>query len=120
MIYPPCTLYIIACDTPRHFYIGTTLRLKEKRFLEHFSKEGCAWTVRHGCKKVLKSFPVPKNRASALENEMLCFFCQKYGWQGVRGGDFTYSKLDKDGICRPPEWAFKNLEIKGFKIRENP
>ena len=67
---PPCTLYVIQCKTPRHFYVGTTYRHKKKRFAEHFAGWGCKWTRKHGCKRVIVSFSVPLDKASRYENDV--------------------------------------------------
>ena len=56
--YPPCTLYVVQCNTPRTWYVGTTLRARHKRFAEHFAGVGCKWTRRHGCKRIVLHFPV--------------------------------------------------------------
>lgn len=101
MIYPPCTLYVVACRTPRHFYVGTTLRQKHKRFGEHFDGTACKWTSRHGCRRIVCSFPVPTGRASQIENDVWMHYARVYGPTNVRGGDVTIVHRHDDEI---PDW----------------
>ena len=65
--YPPCTLYVVQCNTPRTWYVGTTLRERHKRFEEHFAGVACKWTRRHGCKRIVLHFPVSCGEASRAE-----------------------------------------------------
>jgi predicted GIY-YIG superfamily endonuclease len=65
-MHPPCTLYVVECVTPKTWYVGTTTRQKHKRFQEHFDGVACKWTMRHGCKRIALSFPVPMNKASEM------------------------------------------------------
>ena len=90
MLYPPCTLYVVQCETPKTFYVGTTYRHKKKRYREHFEGWGCKWTARHGCKRIIHSFPVPRGEASRIENEVWLHFARIYGPERVRGGDVTF------------------------------
>ena len=100
--YPPCTLYVVQCRTPRTWYVGTTLREKYKRFEEHFDGSGCKWTMRHGCRRVALSFPVSVAEASRLENEVWMHYARIYGPERVRGGDVTIVRRHDDSI---PDWC---------------
>lgn len=102
MLYPPCTLYVVQCETPRTWYVGTTLRRKYKRFAEHFEGRGCKWTQRHGCKRVALSFPVPRGEASRLENEVWMHYARIYGPERVRGGNVTI--VQRHGNDEIPAW----------------
>ena len=119
-MYPPTTLYILECASPGKYYVGSTYRSKKKRFLEHLESEtgGCKWTERYGAKRIIKSFPIPNEESTDIENSVTEFYCRKYGFENVRGGDFTYAQLDPDGVCRIPEWVFFNLEAQGYMIRD--
>ena len=86
MIYPPCTLYVVKCKSPRTWYVGTTVRQKHKRFEEHFAGYGCKWTKRHGCARIVCSFPVNRFEASRLENDVWMHYARIYGPERVRGG----------------------------------
>ena len=86
---PPCTLYVIRCRTPRHFYVGTTLRNKHTRFQEHIDGYGSRWTSRHGYRRIDRAFTVPVSQASQLENEVWMHYARIYGPENVRGGDVT-------------------------------
>ena len=88
-LYPPCTLYVIRCKTPRHFYVGTTLRRKCVRYQEHKDGYGSRWTARHGYRRIDRSFTVPRTRASQIENEVWMHYARIYGPENVRGGDVT-------------------------------
>ena len=101
MNFPPCTLYVVQCNTPRTWYVGTTLRQKHKRFDEHFAGYGCKWTKRHGCRRIALSFSVPVHRASRLENDVWLHYARIYGPERVRGGDVTIVRRYDDSI---PNW----------------
>lgn len=101
MIYPPCTLYVIQCKSPRTYYVGTTYRHKKKRFDEHFEGWGSRWTQRHGCRRVVASWEVPLAEASQLENEVYMHYARVYGHERIRGGDVTYVGHD-DSL---PDWV---------------
>ena len=88
-LYPPCTLYVIRCKTPRHFYIGTTLRRARVRYQEHKDGYGSRWTARHGYRRLDRSFTVPRSRASQIENEVWMHYARIYGPENGRGGDVT-------------------------------
>lgn len=90
MIYPPCSLYVIQCETPRHYYVGTTNCRLKKRLDEHFiEKKGALWTTRHGCKRVVKRFTIPIEKANYYENLVWLHYARIYGAENVRGGDVT-------------------------------
>lgn len=86
-----CYLYAIACKTPGHFYIGTTTRPWGVRLGEHIAGAYCKWTRRHGYRKVLWYREIDPKKQFILENEVTLWYMRRYGWEGVRGGDFTNS-----------------------------
>ena len=88
-LYPPCTLYVIRCKTPRHFYVGTTLRRKCVRYQEHKDGYGSRWTARHGCRNTVTRFTVECSRSAQKENEVWMHYARIYGPENVRGGDVT-------------------------------
>ena len=47
---------------------------------------------------------VPTGYASKFENKVTIDYMRKYGWKGVRGGDYTYSKLDNATWWLPAEF----------------
>ena len=114
MLYPPMTLYIIECETPDHYYVGTTYRVATKRFQEHFDGYGCRWTRKHGCKKVIFSETIDRERASQLENEKWMDLARKFGPENVRGGDVTYVnfKCKSDTL---PDWILP-VEFGGARV----
>ncbi len=109
---PPCTLYIIECRTPRHWYVGTTYREARHRFAEHRAGYGCKWTRKHGFKKVSKAFRVPLHGASALENDVWMHLARQYGPNNVRGGDVTIVHEHTDEI---PDWCLPR-EFGGSRV----
>ena len=112
MIYPPCTLYVVQCETPNTFYVGTTYRHKKKRYDEHFAGDGCKWTARHGCRRIIASWSVDKGEASQLENEVWMYYARLYGPERVRGGDVTLVAPHTDEL---PDWV-KPKEFGGTRI----
>ena len=111
-IYPPCTLYVVQCKTPNTFYVGTTYRHKKKRYDEHFAGDGCKWTARHGCRRIIASWSVDKGKASQLENEVWMYYARLYGPERVRGGDVTLVAPHTDEL---PDWV-KPKEFGGTRI----
>ena len=101
-MYPPCTLYVVKCKSPRTWYVGTTVRQKHKRFAEHFAGFGCKWTKRHGGARIVCSFPVSRVEASRLENDVWMHYARIYGPERGRGGDVTIVQRSGDGI---PDWC---------------
>jgi len=79
---------------PHHFYVGTTSRPFPKRLAEHQQGYGSKWSTLHGFHSVVEHYEVSLDSASKLENEKTIDYMREYGWQGVRGGDYTYSQTD--------------------------
>ena len=101
-MYPPCTLYVLECKTPKTFYVGTTYRQKKKRYREHFEGWGCKWTARHGCRRIVGSWSVDRGHASQVENEVWMHYARIYGPERVRGGDVTLVRRGTDAL---PGWV---------------
>jgi predicted GIY-YIG superfamily endonuclease len=100
-MFPPVTLYVMKCKTPKTYYVGTTYRQKKKRYAEHFAGWGCKWTMRHGCSHVVANWSVPYGEnASQVENEVWMHYARVYGPERVRGGDVTFVGPD-DSL---PDW----------------
>ena len=111
MLYPPVTLYVVQCETPKTYYVGTTYRHKKKRYAEHFEGWGCKWTKRHGCRRIVASWSTPRAGASQAENEVWMHYARIYGPERVRGGDVTYVGPD-DSL---PDWLLPQ-EFGGARI----
>lgn len=108
-----CTLYVIQCETPRHWYVGTTLRNDPHvRFAEHFAGYGSKWTARHGCKRIALSFRIPIDGASRVENDVWMHYARIYGPERVRGGDVTIVQRHTDSI---PDWLLPE-EFGGARV----
>ena len=112
VLYPPCTLYVIECVTPKTFYVGTTYRDKRKRYREHFDGDGCKWTTRHGAKRVVASWSVGLGEASQIENEVWMHYARIYGPERVRGGDVTFVHATTDEL---PDWVLPQ-EFGGSRV----
>ena len=96
-----CILYVIQCETPRTWYVGTTLSTMHHRLQQHRSGYGSKWTARHGCKRLKFHFQVGEGEASQLENEVWMHYARIYGPTRVRGGDVTICQRGTDDI---PDW----------------
>ena len=99
-MYPPCTLYVVQCETPKTFYIGTTYRHKKKRYDEHFAGYGCKWTKRHGCRRIVASWSVDRGQASQIETKSGCSMLEFTG--PIRGGDVPLVDKHSDAL---PDWV---------------
>ena len=94
----PCTLstlYVIQCETPRTYYVGSTANFPQ-RFQQHLDGYGSKWTSRHGCKKLVCKFPVPTVESQARENDVWMMYAHIYGPERVRGGDVTVVQRNND------------------------
>jgi hypothetical protein len=60
-------------------------------------------------------YEVPFDNMMQAENELTAWFAKRYGWHGVRGGDFTFAKLHpltKDPLPMP-DWVFERMAAYG-------
>ena len=112
MMYPPCTLYVIRCQTPNKWYVGSTYRQKHKRFDEHRAGYGSKWTARHGFKGVHRSLTIPIHKKGEYENDLWMHYARLYGPENVRGGDVTICAKGTDAI---PPWLLPQ-EFGGERI----
>ena len=71
------------------YYVGKTTDVL-KRFNEHKSGNGSAWTKLHAPKKILECRPLINNHD---ENNMTKDYMKKYGVENVRGGAYTQTSL---------------------------
>ena len=110
-------VYVIKCKTPAHYYVGSSFRWPGAREEEH-STGHCVWTCRHGIDRYVKKVVVPFGDMERIENEFTMYFCARYGWEGVRGGDFTWAKQRHGQPIRPSEQTFFNMWRKGYGDHE--
>ncbi|UKS29906.1 GIY-YIG nuclease family protein [Paenibacillus sp. HWE-109] len=76
-----------------HYYIGQTDNL-ERRIAKHGTSKGATWTEIYKPISMIETLAVGIcNYFEALktENEITLDYMRKYGWQRVRGGDFSSS-----------------------------
>ena len=82
-------VYVIECQTPGYFYVGSTTRLPHAREVEHRDGYGSHWTSRHGFKRVIFMKLVPQPICKNLEDDLTVWLQCRLGWRFVRGGDRT-------------------------------
>ena len=78
------------------FYVGKTANL-ERRFEQHMSGHGAAWTQLHkptGVEKVFHNVP------SSEEGRITKEYMRKYGAENVRGGGYTQRYMSQERIDR--------------------
>ena len=90
------TLYVLKLRKPGYYYIGTTTRPFPQRLAEHLDGGGCIWTSRYGLADdpVVEKYICKKGTASREENEVTERYMKKFGWKGVRGGDYMNCRED--------------------------
>lgn len=71
------------------YYVGKTTDVM-KRFNEHKSGSGSAWTKLHTPKKILECRPLNNDHD---ENNLTKDYMKKYGIENVRGGAYTQTSL---------------------------
>ena len=87
-------VYVIRCQTPRHWYVGQTNRLPWERLEEHEDGTGSLWTRMHGVDCMVFSAVVKPSRSNRLESELTTYLMSRYGWANVRGGMHMRCKDD--------------------------
>ena len=87
-----CVLYVLRLKPEGYYYIGITLRPFKMRLQEHKGGFGSKWSSKHGFHSVVEEQVIPIHEASYREDQKTIEYMRKYGWQGVRGGDYTNSK----------------------------
>lgn len=83
-------LYLLELEHGK-FYVGQTDDI-DIRYNDHALGFGAKWTRLHPVVKILKTKEIEvENTKIALlfENWMTLHFMEKYGWQHVRGGDYS-------------------------------
>lgn len=78
------------------FYVGKTANL-ERRFAQHMSGHGAAWTQLHkptGVEKVFHNVP------SSEEGRITKEYMRKYGAENVRGGGYTQRTMSQERMDR--------------------
>ena len=95
------TLYAFECETPRHYYVGTTEQLLEARLEEHRQHIGCKWTQKHGFRRLIESCFVSNLLCHRSENDLWMDYARQYGPHNVRGGETTIAERHTDII---PDW----------------
>ena len=81
-------LYVLQLANKK-YYVGKTTDVL-KRFNEHKSGNGSAWTKLHAPKKILECRPLINDHD---ENNVTKDYMKKYGIENVRGGAYTQTTL---------------------------
>ena len=89
------------------YYVGKTTDVL-KRFNEHKSGNGSAWTNLHVPKKILECRPLNNDHD---ENNLTKDYMKKYGVENVRGGAYTQTSLPE------PVKSVLNTELNSTKDR---
>ena len=84
-----CRVYVVECNTPGYFYVGSTTRLPYLREGEHRDGWGADWTIKHGFKRMVFMLVVPQPYCQQLEDALTVWLQCRYGWRFVRGGNRT-------------------------------
>jgi cellular nucleic acid-binding protein len=87
-------IYILKL-TGGNYYIGKTNNV-EKRFLEHVSGKGSAWTKKH---EPIEVSQVISNASPFDEDRYVKEYMHKYGINKVRGGTYVTEELDETQEC---------------------
>ena len=103
-------VYVVECQTPNYFYVGTTLREMFKRQHEHEAGHGAKWTIKHGFKRLLFNRLVPEGTSGTLEDDLTKYLMSVYGWGRVRGGNYVFVH------CRNKNWL--PLEFRNLRARD--
>ena len=82
-------VYVVECETPGHFYVGSTTRLPYVREMEHREGWGSQWTRKHGFKRMLFMMMVPPQACERLEDDLTVWLQCEFGYRYVRGGKRT-------------------------------
>jgi predicted GIY-YIG superfamily endonuclease len=78
-----------------NYYVGKTDNV-EKRFNEHISGYGSAWTKKY---KPISIDKIIKNASKYDEDRYVKEYMEKYGIDKVRGGAYVCIELDEDQKC---------------------
>ena len=93
-------IYVIECETPFFWYVGSTFRELYSRIDEHEANYGCKWTRRHGFRRMAMWADVPRYACSVLEDELTEWLMHEYGVHNVRGGNYVNCRAD----CYASNW----------------
>ena len=80
-------VYIVECQTPGYFYVGSTSRVPYLREDEHRNGHGSHWTSKHGFKRMLFMKVVPQEICQQLEDDLTVWLQATLGYRFVRGGN---------------------------------
>ena len=103
-------VYVIECNKPNCWYVGSTFRELYDRIDEHSSHCGSVWTRRHGFKRMVLWRDVPEGACTSLENELTEWLMHQFGIKNVRGGDYVNCRPN----CYESDWWLPKSLRSGF------
>jgi len=88
----PFCAYVIACKTPRHFYVGRTSNFS-RRINQHANGQGSEFTKKHGYSRVVEvKLAKDEREASYLERRLFEIWVRKHGIKRVAGSYWSQSQ----------------------------
>lgn len=87
------TIYVLKCRNGK-YYIGKTEKTAMKRYKEHASGNGCAWTRKYRPIELVECTPGDKFE----EDKKTKQYMDKYGIDNVRGGSYCQITLDQASL----------------------
>lgn len=99
------TIYILKCQSGK-YYVGKSDN-PTKRFQEHLSGKGSAWTRKYKPIAIEATYP---NSSDFDEDKYTKEYMSKYGFQNVRGGTYVTVDLDEFQMeaLKRELWGAKN------------
>jgi predicted GIY-YIG superfamily endonuclease len=85
------TIYVLKLKNNK-YYVGKTNNV-QKRFMEHMSGNGSAWTKKY---KPIEIIETIKNASKYDEDKYVKKYMDKYGMNNVRGGTYVNIELSDD------------------------
>lgn len=88
------TIYVLKCGNGK-YYVGKTKKTAMKRYKEHVTGKGCAWTRKYKPTELIECF----QGDNFDEDKKTKQYMDKYGIDNVRGGSYSQLKLDQSSIA---------------------
>jgi len=99
-------LYVLQCDKGK-YYVGKTTDVM-RRFEEHKSGKGSAWTSKHKPMKMLECRAIT---SSHDENNVTKDYMKKYGIEHVRGGTYAQMVLSPEVVSVLQQEFLGNTDV---------
>lgn len=106
------TLYVLELEDGK-YYVGTTTRSVDDRFLEHINECGSAWSKKH---KPISVIETKENVDKYDEDKYTKMYMDKYGIDNVRGGSYVSIQLP-DYQLKALQYELKTSNDQCFRCR---